>query len=182
MSRLWFNANGILHDGIGLVLCDVCPCDVVSSSVSDSGGSGSSSACPPGCARWEATYDENIDPDNEYDREFFITIEVSSETICPGDTFTVTITYGSGSTPTYAQISIDGLGLGYTLDDYTPILSPIPPYGLILGSELLYGPDDTGRVFEITLTAPESCQPLTIVAGSQNDRDTRTVRQLVCCE
>jgi hypothetical protein len=50
MKRLWFNSLGILHDGIGLVLCDYCPCGPPpsgseSSSVSDS-GSGSQ---PCGC-------------------------------------------------------------------------------------------------------------------------------------
>lgn len=36
MMRLWFNANGIIHDGSGLILCDTCPCDQ-SSSGSESG-------------------------------------------------------------------------------------------------------------------------------------------------
>jgi len=51
MGSLWFNTNGILHDGIGLVLCDVCPCDVVgsSSSGSGSGGSGSDSCTSSTC-------------------------------------------------------------------------------------------------------------------------------------
>lgn len=51
MGSLWFNTNGILHDGIGLVLCDVCPCDVVGSSSSGSGsvGSGSDSCTSSTC-------------------------------------------------------------------------------------------------------------------------------------
>lgn len=41
MKSLWFNSLGILHDGIGLVLCDYCPCgpppsESESSSVSES--------------------------------------------------------------------------------------------------------------------------------------------------
>ena len=46
MAKLWFNTTGILHDGIGLVLCDTCPCDESSSVFSDS-SSGSSEPC--GC-------------------------------------------------------------------------------------------------------------------------------------
>jgi len=54
MSKLWFTTTGILHDGIGLVLCNTCPCVVGSSSVfsdSGSGSAGSSSVdpCQDGC-------------------------------------------------------------------------------------------------------------------------------------
>lgn len=47
MASLWFNAAGILHDGIGLVLCDECPCVESSSSSFSDSGSGSSGPC--GC-------------------------------------------------------------------------------------------------------------------------------------
>jgi hypothetical protein len=47
--QLWFNQNGILHDGIGLLLCSYCPCDVPpsgsSSSGSGSGSGGGSDSC-----------------------------------------------------------------------------------------------------------------------------------------
>jgi hypothetical protein len=43
MQQLWFNQNGILHDGIGLLLCSYCPCDVPPSGSSSSGSSGSGS-------------------------------------------------------------------------------------------------------------------------------------------
>lgn len=41
MGQLWFNTLGILHDGVGLVLCNYCPCEPPpseseSSSVSES--------------------------------------------------------------------------------------------------------------------------------------------------
>jgi len=41
MKQLWFNSRGILHDGIGLLLCSYCPCEEPpssseSSSVSES--------------------------------------------------------------------------------------------------------------------------------------------------
>jgi|694.fasta_scaffold32217_2 hypothetical protein len=53
MQQLWFNQNGILHDGIGLLLCSYCPCDVPpsgsSSSSSSGSGSGSGSSGPCGC-------------------------------------------------------------------------------------------------------------------------------------
>lgn len=45
MASLWFNATGILHDGIGLLLCDTCPCPDSSSVFSDSGSSVASDSC-----------------------------------------------------------------------------------------------------------------------------------------
>ena len=47
MKRLWFNANGILRDSLGLVVCDYCPCDEPPSSSGSSGSSGSSSSVTP---------------------------------------------------------------------------------------------------------------------------------------
>lgn len=51
MAKLWFNTTGILHDGIGLVLCDECPCVVGSSSsvFSDSGSVVSDSCTSSTC-------------------------------------------------------------------------------------------------------------------------------------
>lgn len=49
MAKLWFNTTGILHDGIGLVLCDTCPCPDSSSVFSDSGSVVSDSCTSSTC-------------------------------------------------------------------------------------------------------------------------------------
>lgn len=52
MGQLWFNTLGILHDGVGLVLCDYCPCEPPpsdSGSSSFGSSSGGSSGGPCGC-------------------------------------------------------------------------------------------------------------------------------------
>lgn len=49
MSKLWFNTTGILHDGIGLVLCNTCPCVESSSVFSDSGSVVSDSCTSSTC-------------------------------------------------------------------------------------------------------------------------------------
>lgn len=88
MATLWFNAAGILHDGIGLVLCDTCPCVGSSSESGSDSGSGSS------------VFDSSV---------FDSSSTGGGCCLCDGPASVagaVTILYYDGATPKYLELSL----------------------------------------------------------------------------
>lgn len=49
MANFWVNLSGLLHDGVGFLSCNNCPCDGSSSGGSSGGGGSGSGSGPCGC-------------------------------------------------------------------------------------------------------------------------------------
>ena len=129
---LWFNQNGILHDGIGLVLCDVCPCEDSSSIVSDSGSVASDSCTSSTCVEVACCPGVQIPT--------VLTVTFTGGT-CPGtysaewyvDPFSGEGEWSSNDAPITVRLVCQngGWSLAITQDTYVPSSESCDPFELV---------------------------------------------------
>lgn len=193
MASLWFNAAGILHDGIGLVLCDTCPC-VDSSSVFSDSSLSSSASCPPGCFVVNDPYvilDEQ-DPVQYYD----VTFTLNKTIVCPGESVNVVIDIseiGVGAGAFAPQLGLSTSTSNIALSNLTPYDATTDDFlegsisGFSNGSPILLQYDQFGSPpreisqisFDLTLSN-DDCLNDTIEISVNTGREIHFIT-LSCC-
>ncbi|MEZ6097285.1 MAG: hypothetical protein R3C03_24180 [Pirellulaceae bacterium] len=112
MSKIWVNANGLIVDALGVVICDRCPCgDETSSSSSSSSLSGSSSGYDCDCYSSPELQDAD---GGQCAAPGVACYEITSfpSSICPSNTYTITgVITGSipGGGPYTSVLTIHGV-------------------------------------------------------------------------
>lgn len=132
MATLWTKLGGLLHNGISLYACDVCPCPDDSSSFGSSFGSGSSVASDS-CTS-STCVEFNCCPGVQIPIALTMTFTGGS---CAG---TYTLTYDAGSnsyfsddSPVFVNLSCEVFGWYFNVTDqaFSPTTESCDPFQLV---------------------------------------------------